>query len=103
MRLMCLVSSKSYGGEDLHCKCLSLNHFGLLLMHDYRKDDNAVDKSNKMFVRMKFIKALSPTKGKNVKQQEAGGHMKKPKPAFLDLPEGFDESSVLQPCLYKIR
>jgi ribosomal RNA-processing protein 8 len=72
--------------------------------------ERAVDLSNKMFVRMKFIKCQSPTAGKLAGPRndagEAGGDVRRktPKPKFLDKPEPtWDEASVLKPCVYKIR
>ncbi len=72
--------------------------------------DRAVDMQNRMFVKMEFVKALEPTKGKNVskeqpKVQAAGvGKMKK---KFIadeeEEPSTEDEGGVLKPCLYKIR
>lgn len=68
--------------------------------------ETPIDMSNKMFVRMKFTKSLSPIKGKNkaqeTKETTATGERK---PKFVD--EGsvdiIDERSVLKPCLYKLR
>ncbi|KAL8382817.1 hypothetical protein RB595_006546 [Gaeumannomyces hyphopodioides] len=78
--------------------------------------DAAVDMSNKMFVKMRFLKAAIPTVGKCVpkeKQQQQqqsqsastgpGGHSKK---KFIDTSEPIsaaDEAKVLKPCVYKIR
>jgi ribosomal RNA-processing protein 8 len=76
------------------------------------KDENSVDLSNKMFVKMEFIKAAEPVVGKNVR--EAGAE-RKPEPGtwapkfkkFVE-PETkevsvADETKTLKPCLYKIR
>ncbi|KAB8349720.1 hypothetical protein FH972_023735 [Carpinus fangiana] len=68
------------------------------------QDETSVDLSNKMFVKMKFVKALPPLKGKMFKQDEPqrGGPMKKKN--FIEKEkEEVDEPSVLKPCLYKIR
>ncbi|KAI5238537.1 hypothetical protein E4T43_07313 [Aureobasidium subglaciale] len=76
------------------------------------KDENSVDLSNKMFVKMEFIKAAAPVVGKNV--QEAGEERKGEhgtwKPKFKKFVEEEtkevsveDETKVLKPCLYKIR
>lgn len=67
----------------------------------------AIDLSNKMFVKMRFIKGATPTKGKGAKAAEPG---KGRKPAFApkmgddkaEEPE-INEASILKPCLYKIR
>ncbi|KAG9564068.1 hypothetical protein KCU71_g7984, partial [Aureobasidium melanogenum] len=76
------------------------------------KDEKSVDLSNKMFVKMEFIKAAAPVVGKNV--QEAGEERKGEngtwKPKFKKFVEEEtkevsveDETKVLKPCLYKIR
>ncbi|KAF4470725.1 methyltransferase involved in pre-rRNA cleavage [Fusarium albosuccineum] len=68
-------------------------------------DREAVDLSNRMFVKMHFIKGASPTKGKGVEAQEAPkgkrGIIRRIDPVD-DEPE-VDESSILKPCVYKIR
>ncbi|KAF5024127.1 hypothetical protein F66182_3801 [Fusarium sp. NRRL 66182] len=68
-------------------------------------DREAVDLSNKMFVKMHFIKGASPTKGKHVKEQEAPkgkrGIVRRIDP--VDEEPEVNESSVLKPCVYKIR
>ena len=65
-----------------------------------------VDLSNKMFVKMEFVKALTPTKGRNVPDDTAPGQ-KKAKTKFVleadDEVATDDEASTLRPCLYKIR
>lgn len=64
----------------------------------------SVDKSNKMFVRMEFVKHGQPVKGKYAGSNIVG---KGPKKKFLEpadnglTPE--EESKVLKPCVYKIR
>ena len=72
--------------------------------------ERAVDLKNKMFVKMEFVKALTPTKGSGVPKEE-------PKPTGLKMvpkskaaaaveeeePSTEDEGTVLKPCLYKIR
>lgn len=68
------------------------------------QDEKSVDLSNKMFVKMKFVKALPPLKGKNFKEDapQRGGPMKKKN--FIEKErEEVDEPAVLKPCLYKIR
>lgn len=78
---------------------------------------DAVDLSNRMFVKMHFIKAADPTKGKCVKKDDAG----KPRVVsqlgkkggrngrnpLLDVEvEGMSterEAAVLKPCVYKLR
>ncbi|KAF7185937.1 25S rRNA (adenine-N(1))-methyltransferase [Pseudocercospora fuligena] len=80
--------------------------------------DNSIDLSNKMFVKMEFIKAAPPVKGKNKPEESAkdsgekkGGFVKKEswkKSKFLDEENKDDvatddEAKTLKPCLYKIR
>ncbi|OAX82329.1 hypothetical protein ACJ72_03313 [Emergomyces africanus] len=65
----------------------------------------SVDKSNKMFVKMEFVKHGNPTKGKwavNVNDAKFG------KKKFVENDEGKgmtpeEESKVLKPCVYKTR
>ncbi|GAM88348.1 hypothetical protein ANO11243_063810 [Dothideomycetidae sp. 11243] len=73
-----------------------------------KKGNESVDLSNKMFVRMEFIKAAPAAVGKNAKQdntqnaaQSSGGGKKK----FVETQEVTreEEGQVLKPCLYKIR
>ncbi|VUC23092.1 unnamed protein product [Clonostachys rosea] len=67
----------------------------------------AVDLSNKMFVKMHFIKGASPTKGKGVNAQESGKPIKRSmsrREALLEADETEEnEASILKPCVYKIR
>ncbi|KAI9839295.1 MAG: hypothetical protein M1819_003290 [Sarea resinae] len=78
--------------------------------------DDAVDLSNKMFVRLRFVKGVSPIRGKNVPEKRpdataagaAGTWKKRPKMRFLDaaVADGEvdeKEGEVLKPCVYKIR
>ena len=72
--------------------------------------DRSVDLSNKMFVKMEFIKAAAPTKGPHVSDETERGHpaAAKAKKKFLDEDKDGDvpveeETKVLKPCLYKIR
>lgn len=92
---------------------------GFVLDAEPGREKDAVDLQNKMFVRMSFVKAVAPVKGKNVKAnekiyaekaaqlaQESGKTFKKKdmKPKFLDANEDeIDETAVLKPCLYKQR
>ncbi|OAA61449.1 Methyltransferase-related protein [Cordyceps fumosorosea ARSEF 2679] len=65
----------------------------------------AVDLSNKMFVKMRFIKGATPTKGRAAKAPEPG-RGKKPSfaPKIADEGDkGIDETAILKPCVYKIR
>ncbi|KAK3719327.1 25S rRNA (adenine645-N1)-methyltransferase [Vermiconidia calcicola] len=68
--------------------------------------ERSVDLKNKMFVKMEFVKALTPTKGKGVpREQPKEGS--RPKIKFIpddeEEPSTEDEATVLKPCLYKIR
>jgi ribosomal RNA-processing protein 8 len=66
----------------------------------------AVDMSNKMFVRMNFIKAASPSTGDEEKKESggAGGGMRKGKKGeWPPVVEKVDESKILKPCVYKLR
>ncbi|KAH6666200.1 methyltransferase-domain-containing protein [Halenospora varia] len=72
----------------------------------------AVDLSNKMFVRMQFMKATTPIKGKCVpipKGMEEKGletWKRKPQKKFLEGEEEVpvsSEAAVLKPCVYKLR
>ncbi|KAK7431447.1 25S rRNA (adenine645-N1)-methyltransferase [Neonectria magnoliae] len=68
-------------------------------------DREAIDLSNKMFVKMHFIKGATPTKGKGVKPEEPPKGRRpiiRKIDAVNDEPE-VNEASILKPCLYKIR
>lgn len=72
--------------------------------------NEAVDLSNKMFVKMHFTKSAAPTKGKGVKEAEPGKFDKKkmdrtPKRVLDNEDDDMEinEASVLKPCVYKIR
>ena len=67
----------------------------------------AIDLSNRMFVKMHFIKGAAPTKGKGVKAEDQS---KPPKRGMMrrdltkdDDEEDGNEASILKPCVYKIR
>ncbi|KIW05959.1 uncharacterized protein PV09_03144 [Verruconis gallopava] len=62
-----------------------------------------VDKSNKMFVKMRFLKAAQPTKGKNVSKGAEGSTWKPKGKKFLETGGEVDEAKVLKPCVYKLR
>ena len=69
-------------------------------------EGRAVDLSNKMFVKMEFVKAVTPTKGKG---KEALAEVRPAKTKLKFLPDDDeevateDEATVLKPCLYKQR
>lgn len=69
----------------------------------------SVDKSNKMFVKMEFVKqGAAPTKGKHASVTGAGAGAGAGKKKFIEKPQELDlspeeEASTLKPCVYKIR
>ncbi|KAB5572077.1 methyltransferase-domain-containing protein [Coniochaeta sp. 2T2.1] len=74
----------------------------------------SVDLSNRMFVKMYFVKGATPVKGKGVgaassSRDGSGGQAYKPRPAakgkkFIEEDEKeINEAAVLKPCVYKIR
>ncbi|CEJ84563.1 hypothetical protein VHEMI03512 [[Torrubiella] hemipterigena] len=69
----------------------------------------SVDLSNKMFVKMRFIKGASPTKGKGA-SEDKGGATKGRKKVFAPRidqeqndQDNSNEAAILKPCVYKIR
>jgi ribosomal RNA-processing protein 8 len=73
-------------------------------------EEEAVDLGNRMFVRMRFLKAVVPKKGKNVVKVADGGMPAAPSKTFrgkyvrADPDAGdVDENAVLKPCVYKLR
>lgn len=88
----------------------ALGKRGFVLQGGGGGDGNrAVDLSNKMFVKMHFVKAAAPTRGKGVKEAEArrppSRGMQKWRQQVQDDEDddGGDEASILKPCVYKIR
>lgn len=75
------------------------------------QSENAVDLSNRMFVKMSFVKAATPIKGKCVPVPKGMEKMgmetwkKKPKAKFIEDEDEHvsSEAAVLKPCVYKIR
>jgi len=75
------------------------------------QNESAVDLTNKMFVKMLFVKGLTPIKGKCVPLPKGMAEVgmdtwkKKPKTKFLDDDQVTisSEASVLKPCVYKLR
>lgn len=71
------------------------------------QNDRAVDLSNKMFVRMNFVKGQTPVKEKcvSVPKGMVDTWKKKPRGKFLDDEEipFSSEATVLKPCVYKLR
>ena len=95
---------------------------GFVLKHNKGKgkDTPAVDMSNKMFVKMEFVKALTPIRGKGVPSSntdarngsaDGGSRQKWARPKFVERDVmGVDgemtveeEAKVLKPCVYKLR
>ncbi|KAL4870036.1 hypothetical protein BDV12DRAFT_69110 [Aspergillus spectabilis] len=65
-----------------------------------------VDKSNKMFVKMEFVKHGAPSKGKHASVAAAPAPGKKrfiERPAADNGMSAEEEAAVLKPCVYKIR
>ncbi|RDA83197.1 hypothetical protein CP532_1226 [Ophiocordyceps camponoti-leonardi (nom. inval.)] len=81
--------------------------------------DQAIDLSNRMFVKLYFVKAAAPTRGKGAKALEAATNTatttssKGSKGAAAkkwlgngqgdDAKEDADEAAILKPCVYKLR
>lgn len=71
----------------------------------------AVDLSNKMFVKMRFLKGAAPTKGKGVQEDDDRAAVHRGRRPMLKWPDGkddakkddVDETKILKACLYKIR
>ncbi|KAK0714643.1 methyltransferase-domain-containing protein [Lasiosphaeris hirsuta] len=94
-------------GTDVSAFVNVLRDRGFLLHNGL--GEGAVDMSNKMFVKMSFVKASPAYKGKCVVERRedsmgAQGPMKKKK-FFTDEEEGAagNEAATLKPCVYKIR
>ncbi|KAI9726632.1 MAG: 25S rRNA (adenine645-N1)-methyltransferase [Chrysothrix sp. TS-e1954] len=76
------------------------------------QDEQAIDLSNKMFAKLRFVKALPPTKGKHAKSVSMGSNNGGAPPSQRawrrqlkeeEGDDGVEEGKVLKPCLYKIR
>lgn len=89
-----------------------LNKRGFMLVgQDQGHGAESIDLNNKMFVKMRFVKAAPAVKGKCVRKEEGeersrlGGKMPSmaKKLKFIDAAEGINEPAVLKPCVYKIR
>lgn len=68
--------------------------------------EKSVDLNNKMFVKMEFVKALTPIKGKGKPKGEVGSKPEQKLKFFAEGEEDIDtddETKVLKPCLYKAR
>lgn len=96
------------GQTDVTAFVEVLRKRGFVLQHN-----QAVDLSNKMFVRMSFVKGVTPIKGKNVPLPKGMAELgvdtwkMKAKAKFIvndvDTSTISSESSVLKPCVYKLR
>ncbi|KAK4126325.1 hypothetical protein N657DRAFT_567712 [Parathielavia appendiculata] len=112
------LARQQQGGEtDISAFVEALRKRGFLLNRDL--GDGAVDMSNKMFVRMNFVKAAPAVKGKCAaagaaeererRWTDGKGRLVQPpkKKKFIDedAEEGgeVNEAAVLKPCVYKIR
>lgn len=92
-----------------------LNKRGFMLVgQDQGHGADSIDLSNKMFVKMRFMKSAPAVKGKCVRKEDEekeqrnrlGGKMPGMMPKKLKFLEGGDdvnEAGVLKPCVYKLR
>ncbi|KAI2635238.1 hypothetical protein GGS21DRAFT_539272 [Xylaria nigripes] len=81
----------------------ALRRRGFVLQGEGR---TAVDMRNKMFVKMRFIKAGQPLVGQGAAEaRNSGRGGKKGGIKFIDMQEqdGVDESAILKPSVYKVR
>jgi ribosomal RNA-processing protein 8 len=104
-------------GTDVGAFIEVLRKRGFVLDALPERQDDAVDLSNKMFVKMQFVKSAPPIRGKNAKagaEEKKGGGDKGIKMGMkgkkFDAVKGGDDGKdeekdmkVLKPCLYKIR
>ncbi|EMD88104.1 hypothetical protein COCC4DRAFT_202330 [Bipolaris maydis ATCC 48331] len=104
-------------GTDVSAFVNVLRKRGFVLDALPERPGDAIDLSNKMFVKMQFVKAAHPSRGKNAREDQKegavaqrGGGLKfglKGKRMGLgagDEDEGEEaDKAVLKPCLYKIR
>ncbi|KAH7379552.1 methyltransferase-domain-containing protein [Pyrenochaeta sp. MPI-SDFR-AT-0127] len=106
-------------GTDVTAFVEVLRKRGFVLDALPEKPNDAIDLSNKMFVKMQFVKAAHPSKGKNAREDQKAGAVARPGGGLKmgikgkkfgivkDDAEGEGgdekEKTVLKPCLYKIR
>jgi ribosomal RNA-processing protein 8 len=103
-------------GTDVNAFVEVLRKRGFVLDALPERQGDAIDLSNKMFVKMQFIKAAHPSKGKNAKEdqragavaQRGGGMKFGLKGRRYEAAKEADntdgkEGAVLKPCLYKLR
>ncbi|PKS08904.1 hypothetical protein jhhlp_003517 [Lomentospora prolificans] len=77
------------------------------------ENHEAIDMSNRMFVKMHFIKAASPSKGEDAEKEggssggsgggRGDGGFRKGNKGWPPVVEKVDESKILKPCVYKLR
>ena len=91
------VTAQPQTGTDVSAFVDVLTRRGFVLQ-------GAPETGNKMFVRMRFVKAAPAVRGKCVKKEEPGLGKK---PKFINEDDGQitveDEAKVLKPCVYKTR
>ncbi|KAF2271459.1 uncharacterized protein EI97DRAFT_437831 [Westerdykella ornata] len=108
-------------GTDVSAFVAVLRSRGFVLDAPPERPSEAVDLSNKMFVKMQFVKGVAPTKGKNVDVSKERAKDKGDSATAMRMGikgkkflavaaangdgDGGDEADakVLKPCLYKIR
>ncbi|KAE9571046.1 25S rRNA (adenine-N(1))-methyltransferase [Colletotrichum fructicola] len=95
------------GETDVSAFIEALRKRGFVLRGEGEGNKGAVDLSNKMFVKMHFIKGAVPTKGKGLAAAKAAGFVEKEKKqkrfVWNTEEDNADETSILKPCVYKIR
>lgn len=104
-------------GTDVSAFVEVLRKRGFVLDAVPERPGDAIDLSNKMFVKMQFVKSAHPSRGKNAREDQKEGAGAKPEGlrmgmkgkkfgAVKDADDGQSEEkdkAVLKPCLYKIR
>ena len=104
-------------GTDVTAFVDVLRKRGFVLDALPERPNDAVDLTNKMFVKMQFVKATHPSKGKNAREDQRAGAGARPTGLKMGLKgkkfgivkqDGDEvseakEKAVLKPCLYKIR
>lgn len=104
----------THDSTDISAFIQVLRKRGFVLDALPERPHDAIDGSNKMFVKMQFVKAVHPSVGKNAREDQKTGA----KPAELRMgikgkkfgvvvreeeEGGEGDGQVLKPCLYKIR
>ncbi|KAK6219507.1 methyltransferase domain-containing protein [Colletotrichum tabaci] len=95
------------GETDVSAFVEALRKRGFVLAGQGEGNKGAVDLSNRMFVKMHFIKGAAPIKGKGLAAAKAAGFVEKEKKqkrfVWETEEDKVDETSILKPCVYKIR